>query len=123
LSAAFYYQLTTFVPSAHQIAIPRKSKPIRLEYPPIDYFYWDKTPYELGKELVYTNTQDCFFIYNIEKTVCDLIKYRDKIGMEVCKEVLKTYLHNNNKNLDLLSEYAKKLRISKPLNNYLTILL
>jgi len=123
LSAAFYYQLTTFIPSAHQISIPRKSTPPRFNYPPVDYFYWDSNPYELGKELIYTNEQNFFYIYNIEKTVCDLIKYRNQIGMEVCKEVLKAYLNKKNRNLDLLTEYAKKLRISKTLNSYLTILL
>ena len=39
LSAALYYELTTFVPAQYQIAIPRKDKITLPKYPPIKLFY------------------------------------------------------------------------------------
>ncbi len=60
-------------------------------------------------------------IYDVEKSVCDAVKYRTKIGMETTSEILKTYLKRKDRNLTKLIEYAKKMRIEKVLKAYLEI--
>lgn len=47
-------------------------------------------------------------ITDIERTVCDAVKYRNKIGLDVCGEIIDTYLKKGNRNISLLHEYAKK---------------
>ena len=79
LSAALYYELTTFVSAQYQIAIPRKDKITLPDYPPIKLYYWSDVAYQLGRQSVKID-DDIIAIYDIEKTVCDSIKYRDKIG-------------------------------------------
>ena len=60
-------------------------------------------------------------IYDIEKSVCDAIRHRTKIGMETASEILKTYLKRKDRNLTMLTGYAKKMRIEKILKAYLEI--
>ena len=62
-------------------------------------------------------------IYNQEKTVCDLLTYRRKYGLEDSLAVLKTYLRQEDRNLNKLIEYAEKLRVKTTLMNYLEVLL
>ncbi len=121
LSAAFHYELTTFVPAQYQIAIPRKDKITLPEYPPIKLFYWSDVAYQLGQQFVNID-DDAIAIYDIEKTVCDSIKYRDKIGLDTCKEIIRNYLNREDRNLVKLSDYAKKMNLSGIVLHLLTIL-
>ena len=47
----------------------------------------------------------------MERTVYDAIKYRNKIGLDVCGEVIDNYLKRETRNISLLNEYAKRLRL------------
>jgi hypothetical protein len=52
-----------------------------------------------------------FNITDLERSVCDAVKYRHKIGIDVMTEVLDNYLRLPQRNLSLLTEYAKRLRV------------
>lgn len=58
-------------------------------------------------------------ITDIERTVCDAIKYRNKIGLDVCGEVIDNYLKKETRNISLLHEYAQRLRVKNILTIYL----
>ena len=60
-------------------------------------------------------------VYNLERSVCDAVKYRNKVGMDVCSEVVNAYLSLPERNLTLLMDYANKLRVAKTLQKYLEI--
>ncbi len=122
LSAAFYYGLTTTVPSSHHMAIPDDRKAVLPDYPPIQLYYWNKTPYSLGvatAELAGGSVN----IYDLEKTVCDVIRHRNKIGFEVLKEILKNYLNRKDRNLNQLHAYARQLKINNKVDEFVKILL
>lgn len=118
LSAWHYYDLSTYIPHEHHVAINKNEKVRLPDYPPIKLYFRDKTNYELG-----ITDRDGIRIYDLEKSICDLIKYREKIGMDTVSEVLKNYLHRTDKNLDQLFKYAKVMRIELILKEYLLILL
>ena len=61
-------------------------------------------------------------IYDVEKTVCDMIFYRNKLGFEPAIEVLKNYVKRSDRNINKLMEYAKKLRCAKLLREYLEVM-
>ena len=58
-------------------------------------------------------------ITDLERTVCDAVKYRNKIGLDVCGEILDHYLKRPDRNISVLHSYAKRLRIENVLNRYL----
>jgi hypothetical protein len=62
-------------------------------------------------------------ITDLERSVCDAVKYRNKIGLDVCAEIFRTYLRKNGRSLSRLLEYAKRLRIEKVVKSYLEIAL
>lgn len=52
-------------------------------------------------------------VYNPDRTICDFFKYSSRVGNDVALEVIKNYMLRKNKNLQLLFEYATKLRVKK----------
>lgn len=123
LSAAKYYNLTTYRPECVDVAIYKKKKIVTLpEWPQIKIWYFDKNRLETGiTEMVVCNQE--VKIYDIEKTVIDIIYYRDKIGIEETKEILVNYLNLPDRNINKLYRYAKTLKCEKILNTYLEVTL
>ncbi|MBB5324866.1 putative transcriptional regulator of viral defense system [Anoxybacillus tepidamans] len=123
LSALSFYELTTYNPWEYQIAIERKSRKPRLpDYPPIKVFYFSKKQFEYGMEEVEVGGHK-ISIYNREKTICDIIRYREKIGIDLMKEGLRNYLQSPEKNINKLMECAEVMRVKTVLLKYLEVLL
>ena len=122
MSAARYYELTNFLPDAVDVAIDRKKKVNTLpEWPVIRLFYFDPSRMDLGVTEV-RDGDNCFHIFDIEKTVVDIIYYRNKIGIEETAEVLRNYLKRRDRQIDRLYAYAKRLRCEKIVRTYLEVL-
>ena len=121
-SAWQFYGLTTTISSFVHIAIPVRKKPILADFPPIKIYFWSADYYEIGKlSTIYNEEQ--ITIYDIEKSVCDAIRYRNKVGTDITSEVLKNYLKKTDRNLDKLMKYADNLSIATVLNQYLNMML
>lgn len=122
LSALSYYELTTYNPWEYQIAIHRGGKKPKLpDHPPIKIIYMADVQYQVGIDEINidgTNVK----IYNREKTICDVVRYREKIGLDVMKEGLKSYLQSPHKNITKLVSYADQLRIRTVMQKYLEVL-
>ena len=122
MSAARYYELTNFLPDSVDVAIERKKKVNTLpEWPEIRIFYFDASRMDLGVTEV-RDGDNCFHIFDIEKTVVDIIYYRNKIGIEETSEVLRNYLKRRDRQIDRLYAYAKRLRCEKIVRTYLEVL-
>ena len=70
-----------------------------------------------------TEGGDTFRIFDIEKTVADVIYCRNKIGIEEASEVLRNYLKGKDRAIDRLYTYAKMLRCEAIVRTYLEALL
>ena len=60
-------------------------------------------------------------IYDIDRCVCDAIKFRNKIGMDVCSEIIDNYLVRPERNISKLLDYARQLRVGTILKDYLQV--
>ena len=120
-SAWAYYELTTKLPPGICIAIEKKRKVILPDYPPISLYYWSQSALEIGvtkQEIDGYNVR----IYDLEKSVCDALKFRNKIGIDISSEILKNYLKRPDRNLTRLNEYAKRMSVANTMNNLIDYL-
>ena len=62
-------------------------------------------------------------VYDIERTICDIIKNRNKIDGEIFSKALKEYARSKNKNLSKLTKYAKIMKIEKKVSEYMEVLI
>ncbi len=123
MSAAVYYGLTTFIPNEIDVAIPRKAKVSTLpDWPQLTIHYYTDNRYSLGTETILEG-RNSFKIYDIEKTVVDIVFYREDIGIEETKEILTAYLQRKERNLTKLLKYAQLLKCDKVLRGYLEVLI
>lgn len=70
-----------------------------------------KTKTKTGKEV------NC---YNIERTICDLIKFKKRYDFKLIKEIINKYM-KKEKNIERLYEYAEKLRVLKDLKRIIAL--
>ena len=61
--------------------------------------------------------------YNLERTVCDVLRSRNRLNEETVLSAVKQYAASNEKDLNMLAEYAGQFRVSKVLKQYLEVLL
>jgi len=100
----------------------RMIKPKLPDYPPIELFFTSNDNLDLGiEEHAMENMK--VRVYNAERTVCDFFKYSSRVGNDVALEVIKNYMLRKNINLQLLFEYATKLRVKKYIKPYAEVLL
>lgn len=119
-SAWSYYNLTTQIPDAFYVAVSRSRKIKLPEFPDIKPVFQRNDLLEIGK--VEIDEQGIkILITDIERSVCDAVKYRNKIGIDVMTEIIDNYLRHTDRNLSRLTEYAKKLRVYSTLHQILQI--
>ncbi len=119
-SAWNIYKLTTSMPQAFHVAIKRGRKVTLPDYPSIDLHHYTEKLLNIGVEV---NKIEGFKVklYNVERSVCDAVKFRNKIGMDVCSEIITNYLNRKDRNLTKLMDYANKLRVASILATYLEV--
>lgn len=78
---------------------------------------------DVGKIMVKDNCGNMIPMYNLERTVCDLIRSRSNIEIQDFTAVLKTYVSRTDKDLNLLMKYAKQFRVDNVLRRYMEVLL
>lgn len=121
-SAWQYYNLTTHLSPFIHIAVHGKQKIVLPDYPPVKLYYWSNQYQNIAIKKI-AHSEETINIYDLEKSVCDVVRFRNKVGIDITSEVLKNYLKRKDRNLDLLMKYAKQMRISNILSQYLNVML
>ena len=119
-SAWSIHQLTTSMPQAFHIAIKRGRKVSIPSFPRIEVHHYTEDLLKIGviSMIIYGFN---IRLYDVERCVCDAVKFRNKIGMDVCSEIINNYLERPDRNLSKLMDYARKLRVGKILEQYLQV--
>ncbi len=119
-SAWNLHNLTTSMPQAFHIAVQRGRKVTVPAFPQIEIHHFTDKILNVG---VMKMTTDGYAInvYDVERCVCDAVKFRNKIGTDVCSEIISNYLERPERNISKLMNYAKLLRVHTILEKYLEV--
>ena len=121
ISALSFHELTTQIPHQVHIALPIDAEKPRLEYPPVRLYWLSKKTYSAGIEHHELESEQVN-IYSVAKTIADCFKYRNKIGLDVALEALKTYRRQADFDIESLLRYARIDRVERVIKPYLEIL-
>ena len=118
LTALAFHRLTTQVPHAVEVALPRTARVPCLDHPPIKVFRFSRESLNAGIE---THTLDGVFIrvYCREKTLADVFKYRNKVGLDVALEALRAYRSHPKQDFQALLKDARICRVENVIRPYL----
>ena len=123
ISALSHHGLTTQVPHAVDLALPSHAQVPKIDRIPLRVFWFSEPAFSAGVEVV---TLDAVPVrmYSPEKTIADCFKYRNKIGLDVALEALRTYRERTRKpNLQAVLQYAEIWRVDKVMRPYLEAVL
>jgi predicted transcriptional regulator of viral defense system len=121
ISALSHYGLTTFNPSKIYVAIANKKYAPKIIYPPVEIFYFRERFYKPGIETIETPYGDVR-IYGSEKSICDMFRYRNKLGEDIALESLKNYINGKYADLYKLKKCAEICQVKSVLLPYLKAL-
>lgn len=121
LSAAQFHDLTTATPPAVWIMLPSHTPHPKLDFVRLEIVYTD--PSLLGPSAVeeHDHFGSSIRITTAPRTVADMFRFRNRVGLELALETLRTYASRTRNFSDLL-EQAKRLRVDGILTPYLQAL-
>ncbi|NEA31836.1 type IV toxin-antitoxin system AbiEi family antitoxin domain-containing protein [Streptomyces sp. SID13031] len=121
ISAAAVHDLTDELPVAVQIAVPRRSRTPRIEYPPTTAFRFDEDTFKLGLSQIEAAPGESVRVYSPTRTVVDLMRLRGRLGEPLAYSVLQRYLRSRAAKPGLLLDFAGKLDVYGPVRRALDV--
>ncbi len=121
-SALLHYDYTDRIPSAWQIAVDRNSakSKYKIDYPLVEPFYLKPNILEIGVDSIQV-AGVTVKIFNRDRTICDVLRYENKLEREVVSNAIQRYVNDRNKNTRRLLEYGEKFKIQNKLQTYLGV--
>ena len=107
----------------HSVTIPSNTKlsnPLQEE---CVCYYIKPELHQLGVITRKTTLGNEVRCYNAERTICDLLRSRNRLDEETVISGIKNYAASSEKDLDRLATYASKLGVEKNLKRYMEVLL
>ena len=122
-TALYLHGISDRTPLEHTVTAPSNCIPSSAIKAECKVYYIKPEFFDLGKTTLKTPAGNDVFAYDLERTICDIVRSRNKIGTETFLAALKMYAANPKKDLNRLNSYAKKMRVSNVLRQYLEVLL
>ena len=122
-TALYLNGISDRTPFEHTLTAPSGCIPSAAIKAECKVYYIKPELFLLGKTTLRTPSGNDVAAYDLERTICDVIRSRNKIGTETFLSALKLYAASPKKDLNKLNTYAKKMRISNILRQYLEVLL
>ena len=122
-TALFLNDLTDRTPNRYQMTFPIGYNVTSLKNKNIKAIRTKEEFYELGVIRLLIPGSKPIRVYNREKTLCDILRGRSNADIYIVSEAFKQYAKSTDKNIQLLSEYAKIIRVEKRLRSYLKVLI
>ena len=123
ISALAHHGLTAEVPHTIDIAIPGHAQIPKLGGIPLRVFWYSAASFGAGVQSVSIDGVTVR-IYSPEKSIADCFKYRNKIGLDVAVQALRTYRERSRKpDIKLISKFARVDRVEKVMRPYLEAVL
>lgn len=118
-TALYFYQMTDRTPLKLDMTFPSNNW-VSNDLLNVHYIKKEQHELELTELKLYDNS--IIKVYNVERTICDIIRDRNKIDLQIFNTAINEYMKRKDKNLILLSEYAKEFKIEKILRQYMEVL-
>lgn len=117
VSALAYHEATNEIPHEVQIALPRRTKAPRLDFPPTRVFWFSGPALSEGIDVESIDGVDVR-IYNLPKTVVDCFRFRNKLGLDVATEALNQAIKSKGVPPSEILRYARLCRIKSVILPY-----
>ena len=122
-TALFLHGLSDRTPFEYSATVPSGYKVVSKISERVKIYYIKKELHEVGVQMAKSSFGNSIKVYTIERTICDIIRSRNRIDGQILNQSLKGFVKLKSVDYSLLVDYAKKLKIERILSNYLEVLL
>jgi len=121
-TALFHYGYSDRTPAEWHLAFDKdiSKQRVKIDYPFVKAYFLE--PSLLGVGLAKSEIDGhkvC--IYDKERTICDCLRYLNKMDKEIFNKAIQAYVNDPKKNISALTQYAKKLRVQKKVNDFIGV--
>jgi len=121
-TALFLHRMTDRTPIRYSVTVPSSYKVSAALKKSCKIYYIKQELVDLGKTEKSSGMGHTVIIYNQERTLCDIIRSRNKMDGQIVIDALKNYARSKEKNLHRLYRYAENFGVEKILHRYLEVL-
>lgn len=121
-SALYYHGYTDRTPTCYHIAVDRdsnKSK-YKIDYPIIKPYYVEAKYLEIGLMEGKINGTKAR-VYDKERTICDVLRYVNKMDREIFNNALQNYINDDTKNIQRLIDYSKEFKVYNKVQTWIGV--
>lgn len=122
-TALFLWDLTDRTPNRYDMTFPDNYNVTNAKNEGISCSRVKREWYKEGEVQKKSPGGNKVIAYNMERTLCDILRKRSGIDTGGITESFKRYTARKDKNIPLLSEYAKIFRVEEKVRRYLEVLI
>ena len=122
-TALYLHGLSDRTPFEYSASVPSGYKVVGSVADRFKIYYIKKELHELGLETMKSSHGNPIRAYDVERTVCDLIRSRSRIDVQILNDALKRFVKLKSADHSILLEYARKLKAEAVLKSYLEVLI
>ncbi len=105
------------------VTVPRKYNASHLRSKGIIVYQVKEEWVDLGRTTAKTTYGNEVSVYDMERTICDILRVKDKKDPQMFAYAIKEYAKSANKRLPRLMKYAKEFGVESELRQYMEVLL
>lgn len=121
-TALYLHDLAEMEPTPLVVTVPAKYNSPTLAEKGVKVVYVKKEWHTLGICQMPSPTGRSIAVYDIERTICDIIRKRSNMDIAVFNYALTKYMKHKDKDLNRLMEYAKAMRLEKKIREIMGVL-
>ena len=110
-TAMFLWDLTDRTPNRYDMTFPHNYNLTNAKNEGVNCSRVKLEWYTEGKTQIESPGGNKIIVYNMERTLCDILRKRRGSDMGIVTEAFKRYISRKDRNLPLLSEYAKTFHV------------
>lgn len=122
MTALYLYGLSNRIPIKYDITVNQGYNGKLQTANNVNLFYIKRDLLELGLTSYNLDSGYEIRVYDLERTICDIIKNRNRLDQEIVNKAIREYFYSKNKNTLKLYEYAKKLKVYDKVRNAFEVL-
>ena len=122
-TALFLHDLTDRDPINYSVTVPESYNASHLRAYNFKVYSIKKSLYNLGLSESRTAFGRKVKCYNVERTICDIVRHRNQIDIAVISDAIKRYAVRKDRNVPQLMRYAEKMRVAKIIRSYMEVVL
>lgn len=122
-TALYLLEMTDRTPLFYSVTVPAKYNATSLKAGGAKVYFVKRDLYLLGSSTMKSPLGNEIKTFNLERTICDVLRNRKQMDVQFVNETLKKYVVHKDRNIDQLYNYAVRFRIQKIVREFIEVLL